>query len=309
LVDDNKKDNVSEDVKETKDNKKTTSVNVVIDRSPEMEELRNQLKKIEAEKERLAREAEEKLKKAQEEHLDRIRKMEEEKLAASREAERIKKEKEEFANKLQSISEQEFNKKREAILERAKTTFSGNEDKFNELKAKLEDPENGPENLKHIEYTLNIIDDALKVQREYQEKQEKEAEKENKSNMVRNGNLNIEGDTARLNNEQMGEKISSSTVEGELSWDSTEAMIKDLRAKASDYNPANASQRAEAESILKKMFQKWSKHAREQYTRGKPISKELIERHEHGEHYDEGYSPYERPEEIKSFKEMKRGGV
>lgn len=310
------RNNIQKDDKDKNNKSKSTSVNVVIDRSPEMEELRAQLKKIEEEKNKLAREAEEKLKKANEERINALKKAEEDKINVLREAEKIKKEKEDYENKLKILAEQEFNEKREALLQRAKTCFAHNEDKYKDIEAKLNDPEKGPDVLKSTEYILNLVEDAFKTQREQQQKTEDESKKlmeaqKKAEELASRKPVPREGDTAIFTNGQSenGSEGNINNVEGVPSWETKEAMIRDLYAKKNNTNPINASERAEAEAALKQLFLKWAKDARQKYNSGKPISDDLTKRHERGEYYDEGYSPYNKPEEIKSFKETKRMGI
>jgi hypothetical protein len=306
----------SEEDKKNQDIKTNKDVNfkVTVDRSPEIEELRKQLAKIQEEKEKAISEAEKRFKEAEQSRLETLKKAEEEKLSIAKEKESLLQEKEDYKTKLDLIAEQEFMKKKNAILERAKKDFSGNETKYKEIEAKLSDPEKGPENLKATEFLLDMVEDAFETNKKALEKAQdemKKAEEARKAAELVNQSKEAPsgGETALLegaNDPQ--EKTTTDDVNKYKAGNGRSAeenMILDLYAKARSTNK-NLQERAEAEAQIKKLLVKTASKFREEFRHKNPLAPELVEK---DNDHASGYSPYNKREEIKTFKEFKKSGV
>lgn len=223
-------------------NEKEQKLRVVVDRSAEIEALQTQLQKITEEA---------KVKSAEAERLAK-EKSELETLKGN-----IQTEKDSLEATLKTISEKEFNAKKEAVLSRVKTAFKEDESRVKEIESRLNDPEKGPENLKQTEYMMVVLEDSIKKGVEEIEKVEKARKEKEAAAQAATGQKAPEGgETAKLNQaQQTGGAAQAKT--GEPSYDSYEAMIRDLRARARDSR--DPVKQAEAEAILKELWKKWGK--------------------------------------------------
>ncbi len=227
------------DKKDAKEENRKERITLEVDRSKEIEDLQKQLKDIEAEA---------KSKKAEAEKLSK------EKADLETEKNNLTTEKEHLEGTLKTIAEKEFNAKRDALMTKVKTVFGRPEDekRIKEIEEKLNDPEKGPENLKQTEYMIGVLDEAL-------QKGKKEAEdakklEDDKKKAAQTGDKKAAprgGDTAQLSQEQI-----TGGKKDEVGYESYEAMIRDLRARARD--PRDPAKQAEAEAILKELWKKWS---------------------------------------------------
>jgi hypothetical protein len=225
--------------KDAEDKRHKEQVTIVVDRSKELEDLQKQLQAVEADA---------KAKKAE------VEKLTKEKIDSDAEKNNLITEKEHLEGTLKTIAEKEFNTKRNILMARVKTVFSRPEDekRIKEIEDKLNDPDKGPENLKQTEYMIGVLDEALqkgKVESEAAKKLEDDKKKAAQAGERKPAPQG--GDTAPLSNEQItGEK---SEEEG---YDSNEAMIRDLNARARD--PRDPAKQAEAQAILKELWKKWA---------------------------------------------------
>jgi len=250
----------NKDKDQSQGNEKEQKVRVVVDRSAEIEALQEQLKKITAEKDAKVLEAE---------------KLAKEKTDLEGTKGNLQTEKEDLEAKLKTIAEKEFNAKKTAVLERVKGVFKdpADEARIKEIESRLNDPEKGPENLKQTEYMMGVLEDSLRKGADEQLKAEKlKKEKEDAAKAATGGKAPEGGETAPLGQAQQTGATVGNAKTGEPSFDSYEAMIRDLRARARD--PKDPVKQAEAEAILKELWKKWAKQVKtdfEQHT-GKNIT-------------------------------------
>ena len=217
-----------------KDGKEMT-VNVEVSRSAEIEALQKELKKIEEE----ARG-----------HKTQAEKLASEKAALEQEKGNLTSEKEQLEGTLHTIAEKEFKAKREALMSRVTKTFNPEDKRYLDIKARLEDQEKGPQNLKEIEYTMNILEEAMekgKVEMEAMRKKEEEKAKAGTPPPAPTG-----GTTATLSQEQ----ITGSSKPAEEGYDSYEAMITDLVVRSKDNK--DPTKQAEAQAVLGELWKKWA---------------------------------------------------
>ncbi len=212
---------------------------IELDRSKEIEDLQKQLKDIETEA---------KAKKAEAEKLAK------EKADLETEKNNLTTEKEHLEGTLKTIAEKEFNAKRDALMTRVKTVFGKPEDekRVKEIQDKLNDPEKGPENLKQTEYMIGVLDEAMQRGKKEAEDAKKLEEDKKKAATGDVKSAPRGGDTAQLSQEQ----LTGGKKEGEVGYESYEAMIRDLRARARDTR--DPAKQAEAEAILRELWKKWS---------------------------------------------------
>lgn len=224
----------------TEDNKnkeqnKDMNVNVTVDRSAEIEALQKELKKIEEESRG---------------HKSQAEKLAAEKIALEQEKGNIISEKEQLEGTLHTIAEKEFKAKREALMSRVTKTFNQDDKRFMDIKARLEDQEKGPQNLKEIEYTMTILEEAME-----KGKAEMEAMRKKEEDKVKAGTpppAPTGGTTATLSQEQ----ITGSSKPAEKGYDSYEAMITDLVVRAKDNK--DPTKQAEAQAVLGELWKKWA---------------------------------------------------
>jgi DNA repair exonuclease SbcCD ATPase subunit len=225
---------MSEDQK-NKEVNKDMNVNVTVDRSAEIEALQKELKKIEEE----ARG-----------HKSQAEKLAQEKAALEQEKGNIISEKEQLEGTLATIAEKEFKAKREALMSRVTKSFNPEDKRYLDIKARLEDQQNGPQNLKEIEYTMNILEEAMekgKAEMEAFRKREEEKQKAGTPPPAPSG-----GTTAMLSQEQ----LTGGVKKDEEGYDSYEAAITDTIITARDSK--DPAKRAEAQSILDQFWKKWA---------------------------------------------------
>lgn len=227
---------------------KEERLRVVVDRSAEIEALQAELKKITAERETKTVEAEKLMK---------------EKIDLESMKTNMQTEKEDLEAKLKSIAEKEFNAKKTAVFDRVKNTFKepADEARLKEIEARLNDPEKGPENLKQTEYMMNILEDSFKKGKEAELTKAKEDKAKAAAETEKKAPTG--GETAQLTQTQTGVTPPAST-DGQPSYDSFEAMIRDLRNRARD--PKDPVKQAEAEAILHEFWKKWAKQVKSDWT-------------------------------------------
>jgi prefoldin subunit 5 len=217
--------------KESKD----MNVNVTVDRSAEIEALQKELKKIEEE----ARG-----------HKTQAEKLAAEKSALEQEKGNLTSEKEQLEGTLATIAEKEFKAKREALMSRVTKAFNPDDKRFKDIESRLNDPQNGPQNLKEVEYTMNILEEAMdkgKKELEALQKREEEKQKAGTPPPAPQG-----GTTATLNDQQ----VTGGKKPDEEGYDSYEAMITDLVVRARDNK--DPAKQAEAQAVLGELWKKWA---------------------------------------------------
>jgi hypothetical protein len=220
-----------------KGKEKEQKLTIEVDRSSEIAKLQEELKRIEAEAKKAKEEAE---------HLAK------EKEAIEQEKANLLSEKEELQGALTTIAEKEYNAKKEAIMKRVKGVFSEDDKRLKDIEEKLNDPEKGPENIKEVEFMVGVLEDAMKKGKEEIEKLKKAEEEKAKQQLATSPPpAPVGGTTAMLNEKQL-----TGGKKEEEGYESYEAMIRDLRAKARD--TSNPEKQAEAEAILKELFKKWA---------------------------------------------------
>lgn len=236
-----------EEKKKDAEKERKEHLTIEVDRSKEIEDLQNQLKAIEADA---------KVKKAEAEKLVK------EKSDLEAEKNNLVTEKEHLEGTLKTIAEKEFNAKRDVLMSRVKTVFSRPEDekRIKEIEEKLNDPDKGPENLKQTEYMVGVLDEALQKGKAESEAAKKlEDDKKKAAQAGEKKPAPKGGDTAQLSQEQ----ITGGKQEGEVGYDSYEAMIHDLRVRARD--PRDPAKQAEAEAILKELWKKWATQVKKDF--------------------------------------------
>lgn len=211
------------------------NVKVEVDRSAEIEALQKELKKIEEE----ARS-----------HKTQAEKLAQEKAALEQEKGNIMSEKEQLEGTLATIAEKEFKAKREALMSRVTNAFNPEDKRYKDIEARLNDPEKGPQNLKEIEYTMSILEEAMekgKKELEAFQKKEEDKQKAGTPPPAPSG-----GTTATLSEEQ----LTGGTKQEEEGYDSYEAMITDLVIRSRDSK--DPAKQAEAQSVLNELWKKWA---------------------------------------------------
>lgn len=217
------------------DKNKDMNVNVTVDRSAEIEALQKELKKIEEE----ARG-----------HKTQAEKLAQEKAALEQEKGNLTSEKEQLEGTLATIADKEFKAKREALMGRVTKAFNTEDKRYLDIKARLEDQQNGPQNLKEIEYTMTILEEAMdKGKKELESLQKKEEEKQKAGTPppAPQG-----GTTATLNDQQ----LTGGGNKEDVGYDSYEAAITDVIITARDSK--DPTKQAEAQSILNEFWKKWA---------------------------------------------------
>lgn len=204
--------------------------------SKEMERLTREKLELEAK----AKELEEKLKTTTEGKKE-----------LEEEISKIKEEVEDYRSKFEVIAEQELAKKKTALIEKAKAMNLGDE-RIKELESKITDLET----LKLHQYTVDVLEDAMKkgeeahkkLLEEERKKHEEELKKAKEVTGAPAGVAPLAGQTAPKGYKQQ-------------QFDSFEAMIKDLREREKSANPEIA---AEAKVILDEFFKKWASAVKKQ---------------------------------------------
>jgi hypothetical protein len=223
----------SKDQGSKQDEKKTQELHVTVD-SEQMKMLLETQRKLEDEKKAA---------------LEAAVKAEAEKKAAEEKATKLEEETEDYKGKLDIIAKKEFEKKRTAILDKAKTLIQ-DEARMKEIEAKLTDPEQ----LKATEYLISVLDDSLKKGEEAHkialEAERKKAEEDAKAGTP----PTTPAGTMPLSPAQTGSPQGG--------YDSVEAMIRDLRKREKSPDPQIA---AEAKAILDEMFKKWCFAIKKEY--------------------------------------------
>lgn len=225
--------------------KQTLDVNVKVDNKT-TEELMKILE--EERKKRLE------LEKKYKEEAERLKQLEEEARKKAEEAE-------DYRAKLAIIAEKEFEKKKSAILEKAKTVMD--EERLKQIEEQLTDPEK----LKATEFMVDTLIEAM-------EKLKEEKEKKPEGEGADEGEGEGEGENPPKEGEGGEDKekkppagnvpLSSQQTSGgeEGGYESYEAMIKDLYKKKHSTDPEEA---AEAEAILDELFRKWARAVKKKY--------------------------------------------
>jgi len=239
-----KKENDIQNQSQSQD-KQTLDVNVRVDNKT-TEELMRILE--EEKKKRLE------LEKKYKEEAERLKQLEEEAKKKAEEAE-------DYRAKLAIIAEKEFEKKKSAILEKAKTVMD--EERLKQIEEQLTDPEK----LKATEFMVDTLIEAM-------EKLEKEKKPEGGEGADEGeGAGEGEGENPPKEGEGGEDKekkppagnvpLSSQQTSGEEGgYESYEAMIKDLYKKKHSADPEEA---AEAEAILDELFKKWARAVKKRY--------------------------------------------
>lgn len=229
--------NIMSEGAEKKSESQKMEVKVEVDRSAEIEKLQAELRKIEEEARGHKAEAE---------------KLAAEKITLEQEKNNALSEKEQLEDSLKVIAEKEFNAKSNVLLGRAEAAFGNKEDKrYKEFEEKLKDPEKGPQNLRELEFTMGILEEALS-----KGKQEVEAERKKAEDLKKAGNpppAPTGGSTATLSQEQVTGGVKLPADEG---YDSYEAMISDLVVRARDAK--DPAKQAEAQAVLQEFWKKWA---------------------------------------------------
>ena len=248
-----------------KEEKQAPTVSIDITRSAELEAMQKELKRVEEE--------------------SRGHKAEAEKLAAEKqtleqEKGNILSEKEQLEGDLAIIAKKEFDAKSGVLLGKAEVAFGNKEDKrYKEFEEKLKDPEKGPQNLRELEFTMGVLEEALSKGKAEMEKFKKTEEEANKV-----GNpppAPVGGGTAPLNEQQVSGGAKPPTEEG---YDSYEAMLTDLVVRARD--PSDPAKQAEAQAVLQEFWIKWAKQVHKDFEEHTKISQirdiESKEKKHHG---------------------------
>ena len=248
-----------------KEEKQAPTVSIDITRSAELEAMQKELKRVEEE--------------------SRGHKAEAEKLAAEKqtleqEKGNILSEKEQLEGDLAIIAKKEFDAKSGVLLGKAEVAFGSKEDaRYKEFEKKLNDPEKGPQNLRELEFTMGVLEEALSKGKAEMEKFKKTEEEANKV-----GNpppAPVGGGTAPLNEQQVSGGAKPPTEEG---YDSYEAMLTDLVVRARD--PSDPAKQAEAQAVLQEFWIKWAKQVHKDFEEHTKISQirdiESKEKKHHG---------------------------
>jgi chromosome segregation ATPase len=247
-----------------KEEKQAPTVSIDITRNAEIEALQAELRKIEEE----ARG-----------HKAEAVKLAAEKATLEEEKNNALSEKEQLEASLTQIAEKEFQAKSLVILGRAESAFGNKEDKrYKEFEARLKDPEHGPQNLKELEFTMGVLEDALtKGKTEMDDFKKKEEEKQK---VAAPAQAPTGGNTAPLNSEQ----VTGGAPKTEEGYDSYEAMITDLVVRAKDSK--DPAKQAEAQAVLQEFWIKWAKQVHKDFEQHTKISQmrdyESTEKKHHG---------------------------
>jgi hypothetical protein len=249
-----------------KEEKQAPTVSIDITRSAELEAMQKELKRVEEE--------------------SRGHKAEAEKLAAEKqtleqEKGNILSEKEQLEGDLAIIAKKEFDAKSGVLLGKAEVAFGSKEDaRYKEFEKKLNDPEKGPQNLRELEFTMGVLEEALskgKAEMEKFKKTEEEAKKVGTTPPAPTG-----GGTAPLNEQQItGGGAKPQIEEG---YDSYEAMLSDLVIRARD--PSDPAKQAEAQAVLEEFWKKWAIQVHKDFEQHTKVSQirdyESEEKEHHG---------------------------
>jgi len=227
--------------------KQTLDVNVKVDNKT-TEELMKILE--EERKKRLE------LEKKYKEEAERLKQLEEEARKKAEEAE-------DYRAKLAIIAEKEFEKKKSAILEKAKTVMG--EERLKQIEEQLTDPEK----LKATEFMVDTLIEAMeKLEKEKQEGGEGDEGEGADAGEGEGENPPKEGEGGEDKDKEKkppagNVPLSSQQTSGEEGgYESYEAMIKDLYKKKHSADPEEA---AEAEAILDELFRKWARAVKKKY--------------------------------------------
>jgi hypothetical protein len=250
---------------EEKKQEQKMQVEVQVDRSAEIEKLQADLRKIEEESRG---------------HKANAEKLAAEKSTLEEEKNNALSEKEQLEADLAIIAKKEFEAKSTTVLSRAEAAFGNKEDKrYKEFEEKLKDPERGPQNLRELEFTMGVLEEALTKGKAEMDKLKKTEEEANKV-----GNpppAPVGGGTAPLNDQQVSGGVKPSTEEG---YDSYEAMLTDLVVRARD--PSDPAKQAEAQAVLQEFWIKWAKQVHKDFEEHTKISQirdiESKEKKHHG---------------------------
>jgi len=176
--------------------------------------------------------------------------------------EELKLEAEDYKTKLQMIAEQEFEKKKKALIERAKQ-FIKDEEKLKQMEEEITDPDK----LKATEFMIDTLAEALAKGAEEEEKKKKEEESKEGEG---------EGEEGEEGKEKEGATAPASAPAGSApltpaqtgatektgEYESYEAMIRDLYRRQRSKDPEEA---AEAKAILDELFRKWANAVKKRY--------------------------------------------
>ena len=204
--------------------------------------------------------------KKREELEKKLAQMAQERESLEAKMEELKLEAEDYKTKLQMIAEQEFEKKKKALIERAKL-FIKDEEKLKQIEEEITDPDK----LKATEFMLDTLAEALAKGAEEEEKKKKEEEEKKKE-----GEGESEEGEEEEGKEKEGATAPASAPAGSApltpaqtgstekigEYESYEAMIRDLYRRQRSKDPEEA---AEAKAILDELFRKWANAVKKRY--------------------------------------------
>lgn len=172
--------------------------------------------------------------------------------------EKSKTESDDYKSKLELIAQKEFEKKRTAIIEKAKVTIK-DEARIKAIEAELTDPEK----LKATEFMIDTLNETLKKGEE-EAKAAEDARKKAEEDKKKAGSA--PAGSIPLTPAQTGQGAGD-----EDGYDSYMAMIQDLRRKEKNGTP---EEQAEAKVILDELFKKWAGTVRKRFEGIRGISHE-----------------------------------
>jgi hypothetical protein len=164
---------------------------------------------------------------------------------------RVKEEVEDYRNKFEIIAEQELAKKKTALIEKAKAMNLGDE-RIKELESKITDLET----LKLHQYTVDVLEDAMKKGEEAHKKLLEEEKKKHEEELAK---IKTTGPAPAGQAPLAGQSAPKGYKQQQ--FDSFEAMIKDLREREKS---ADIEVAAEAKAILDEFFRKWASAVKKQ---------------------------------------------
>lgn len=161
--------------------------------------------------------------------------------------EKTKTESDDYKSKLEIIAQKEFDKRKAALLEKAKTAIK-DEGRLKQIETDLTDPDK----LKASEFMIDTLIETLKKG----EEETRIAEEERKK--AENKGTNAPAGTVLLTPAQTGQSVDG---EGE-GYDTYVAMVQDLRRKERFGTP---EEQAEAKITLDELFKKWCGAVKRKY--------------------------------------------
>lgn len=180
------------------------------------------------------------------------------KKASDEALEKSKTESEDYKSKLELIASKEFEKKKTALLDKAKLTIK-DEAKIKAIEAELTDPEK----LKATEFMIDTLNETLKKGEE-EAKAAEDAKKKAEEEKKKKG-------SAPAGNVPLTPAQEGQGGDGEEGYDTYMALIQDLRRKEKNGTP---EEQAEAKVILDELFKKWAGTVRKRFEGIRGISHE-----------------------------------